>query len=297
MSIVRIIATPLMGALIGYGTNYVAIKMLFRPRTAKYIGKFRIPFTPGIIPSQRGRIASAVGAAVSGSLLSGSDIHSLIMQSPIADILLDGIMDKAEENRDRTVEEIVKSFAEEEKYNDIKSKVHGFVCEKILSGIDRVDLAKLIEEEGVQLIKDKFAGSMIGMFMTDNMIHSVAAPVGDAIKKCVDERGYDIISPIVADEIESLEKMPLHEAMKKLKLNRDSIKKILDGAVKNGGEYVRTVFEKLNIAGTVEQKILEMDIIEIEKLILSVMKRELNAIVNLGALLGFVLGIVMIFIQ
>lgn len=297
MSIVRIIATPLMGALIGYGTNYVAIKMLFRPRTAKYIGKFKIPFTPGIIPSQRGRISSAIGAAINGSLLSGSDIHSLIMKTPITDILLDGIMDKIEENRDRNVKELVGGFVKEEKYDEIKTKIHAFICEKILHGIDRVDWAKLIEEEGTQFIKDKFAGSMLGMFVTDNIIHSLAAPVGDAIKSCIDEKGYDIISPIVADEIENIENMPLHEAVEKLKLNRENIRKILDGAVKNGGEYVKTIFEKLNVAEAVEQKIAEMDIIEIEQLILGVMKRELNAIVNLGALLGFVLGIVMIFIQ
>lgn len=297
MSIIRIIAAPLMGALIGYGTNYVAIKMLFRPRTAKYIGKFKIPFTPGIIPSQRGRIAAAIGSAVNGSLLSGSDIHSLIMKSPVTDILLDSIMDKIDENRDRTVKELARGFVEEEKYNEIKAKVRDFVCEKILNGISRVDLAKIIEDEGAQYIKEKFADSFLGMFMNDNIIHSVAAPVGDAVKKCVDERGYDIISPIVENEIENLEKMPLHTAMEKLKLNRDSIRSILDAAVKRGGTYVKGIFEKLNIAEAVEKKIAEMDIIEIERLILSVMKRELNAIVNLGALLGFILGILMIFIQ
>lgn len=297
MSIIRIIATPLMGALIGYGTNYVAIKMLFRPRTAKYIGKLKIPFTPGIIPSQRGRIASAIGGAVSGSLLSGRDIHSLIMQGPVTDILLDGIMDKIDENRDRNVREIAKGFVGEEKYNKIKSNIHGFVCEKILHGIERADLAKLIEDEGVQIIKEKLADSFFGMFVNDSMIHSIAAPVGDAIKNCVDERGYDIISPIVSDEIENIEKMPLHTAMEKLRINRDGIKKILEGAVKNGGEYVKVIFERLNIKDAVEHKIAEMDIIEVERLILSIMKRELNAIINLGAFLGFILGILMIFIQ
>ena len=39
-----------------------------------------------------------------------------------------------------------------------------------------------------------------------------------------------------------------------------------------------------------------MDVLEAEELLLSVMKKELNAIVNLGALIGFILGIVMIFV-
>ena len=35
---------------------------------------------------------------------------------------------------------------------------------------------------------------------------------------------------------------------------------------------------------------------ELEELVLSVMKKELNAIVNLGALIGFIIGILNIFI-
>ena len=45
-----------------------------------------------------------------------------------------------------------------------------------------------------------------------------------------------------------------------------------------------------------EQKINDMDVKELEKLVLSVMKKELNAIVWLGALIGFILGIIMIFV-
>ena len=41
---------PLVGAAIGYITNDIAIRMLFRPHQAKYIMGMRIPFTPGIIP-------------------------------------------------------------------------------------------------------------------------------------------------------------------------------------------------------------------------------------------------------
>ena len=39
----------------------------------------------------------------------------------------------------------------------------------------------------------------------------------------------------------------------------------------------------------------QMDVLEIEELVLSVMKKELNTIVDLGALIGFVIGIVNIF--
>lgn len=62
------ILPPLVGGVIGYVTNDIAIRMLFRPHTAKHIMGWRIPFTPGIIPKEKGRIAEAVGTAISDNI-------------------------------------------------------------------------------------------------------------------------------------------------------------------------------------------------------------------------------------
>ena len=61
---------PIVGGAIGGFTNKVAIKMLFRPYEAKHIGKLHIPFTPGIIPKEKMRIARSIGSAISENLLS-----------------------------------------------------------------------------------------------------------------------------------------------------------------------------------------------------------------------------------
>ncbi len=59
----------LIGALIGGYTNHLAIKMLFRPHEAKYIGKWRVPFTPGLIPKRRDELAKQLGKTVVEHLL------------------------------------------------------------------------------------------------------------------------------------------------------------------------------------------------------------------------------------
>ena len=59
----------LIGALIGGFTNHLAIKMLFRPHEAKYIGKWRLPFTPGLIPKRRDELAIQLGKTVTNYLL------------------------------------------------------------------------------------------------------------------------------------------------------------------------------------------------------------------------------------
>ena len=56
------------------------------------------------------------------------------------------------------------------------------------------------------------------------------------------------------------------------------------------------MMKQLDIQGLVEEKINQMDVLELEKLVLTIMKKELDTIVNLGALVGFILGAVNIFI-
>ena len=68
---------PIAGSIIGYFTNDIAIKMLFRPYKAIYIGKRKLPFTPGLIPSNQERLAQKVSDTIMGSLLTPSELQKL----------------------------------------------------------------------------------------------------------------------------------------------------------------------------------------------------------------------------
>ena len=67
---------PLMGAAVGYATNYVAIRMLFRPLTRKRVLGIPVPLTPGVIPRQRGQLARSIAAVVSRELLTPDSIRA-----------------------------------------------------------------------------------------------------------------------------------------------------------------------------------------------------------------------------
>lgn len=60
---------PFIGAVIGYVTNALAIRMLFRPLTQKHFLGLRVPLTPGIIPKQRFELAESIGRMVSRELI------------------------------------------------------------------------------------------------------------------------------------------------------------------------------------------------------------------------------------
>jgi uncharacterized membrane protein YheB (UPF0754 family) len=69
----------IVGALIGGVTNSLAIKMLFRPYRAYYIGKFKVPFTPGLIPKRRGELAEQLGKMVVEHLITPESLQKKVM--------------------------------------------------------------------------------------------------------------------------------------------------------------------------------------------------------------------------
>lgn len=73
---------PLLGALIGYGTNYAAIWMLFHP-----IQPIRVPGTSwviqGIVPRRREAIAESLGRLVEENLVALDDITARLDTPPV----------------------------------------------------------------------------------------------------------------------------------------------------------------------------------------------------------------------
>ena len=61
--------TPIIGAIIGYSTNWLAIRMLLRPHRPVYLLGKRLPFTPGVIPKEQKRLAKKVAKAIEGHIL------------------------------------------------------------------------------------------------------------------------------------------------------------------------------------------------------------------------------------
>lgn len=68
---------PITGGIIGYYTNDLAIKMLFRPYRAIQLGERTLPFTPGLIPKNQARLASKVSDAIMSSLLTPEELQKV----------------------------------------------------------------------------------------------------------------------------------------------------------------------------------------------------------------------------
>ena len=95
----HLLAGPVIGAAIGYFTNYIEVKMMFRPLHPVKIGSRTLPFTPGIIPRGKSRLAKAIGEAVGENLLTEESFAETLLSPDIEKHLKEKIRLFLYENR------------------------------------------------------------------------------------------------------------------------------------------------------------------------------------------------------
>ncbi len=83
--------TVSVGALIGWFTNYLAIKLLFRPYKEINLLFFKIQ---GLIPKRKNEIIGNIAEVVEKELISISDITEKIQDAEIDEDVIDGLLDK-----------------------------------------------------------------------------------------------------------------------------------------------------------------------------------------------------------
>ncbi len=89
---------PVIGCLIGYSTNYIAVKMLFRPHKPIGIGPFKIQ---GLLPKRRNDISKSIAATVEDELISMKDLTKVLEAldlGPGIDKMVDGFFESSEYN-------------------------------------------------------------------------------------------------------------------------------------------------------------------------------------------------------
>lgn len=285
----KLLLPPLIGAVIGYCTNYIAVKMLFRPYHPVRIGKWTLPFTPGVIPKRKPELAHAVGNAVGKSLLGEGEMLEMLKSDGVKATIAGGIDSGIQEYiQDKTLGMAAKDFAGEESWTVMKEKAGNYLSEKITAGIQNSNIQDLIVEQGKAAVMQM--GGMVAMFVNDSMIAALAQPIAQNLEDYIATEGSEKIKSSVMEELDTLEDKNLPDLV-----NADMQKQISGKVLKIYDEFVEKkgaeIAKGFDVCAVVEEKINAMDVKELESLILSVMKHELGMVVNLGALIGFVLGL------
>lgn len=117
---IMILLITVIGAAIGGYTNYLAIRMLFKPYHPVYIGKWRLPFTPGLIPRRRDELAEQMGKLVVNHLLTADSIKRKFLNDKFQGEMTVLVQTEVEKqlNAERSLEDVFNSF----NYPDIGNK-------------------------------------------------------------------------------------------------------------------------------------------------------------------------------
>ena len=134
--------------------------------------------------------------------------------------------------------------------------------------------------------------SFLGMLGGNSLISSYTSEIYEGLDTYIKENSYDAIHNMVDKEIKKYEKMNIKNIVTNLdKSNIDSTEILINIYEKAITNKLNSILENINISQMITNKINNMEVLELEKLILSIMKKELNALVNLGAIIGFILGL------
>lgn len=291
---IQLTAAPLIGAAIGYITNDLAIKMLFHPRKAVYIGKFHVPMTPGLIPKEKNRIAKSLGRAIADQLLNSEVLQNALFSDEMTDKLRGSIDAIAEKNRDNeaTVNEIMLKFLSEASVWQLKDSIKGGLQSAIEKFIRNENIGERAAGALLDYAREQIQGTFLGMFgsMLDEKMRD---KIADMINDMLDEKVGDYISEYLDRGIEGIADKRICDIIENHGDKLDELKEFIINIYKNiiGGNLDR-ILKAVDLEKIVEERISGFDVAELEALIFGIMKKELNMIVYLGAVLGFLMGCV-----
>ena len=314
---VEYIITPLLGGIIGYVTNDIAIRMLFRPHSAKYIFGWHVPFTPGIIPKEKGRIAESIGNVVSENLMNKDVLERYLLSDEMVDNVRAAFtifIDVQKENTE-TVRELLSRFLSNGEVESVSNSVNQYLTGQMMWKLSDPAVGNKIAHLAMEYVSEKILGSSSeelvrytggtnfpgASYFIRQILASLCEPVeiflSNTINEILQKKGESIISGMIDGEVDSFLDKSVCELLKghesQLSLAVDKVESLYRTLIR---KHLSKMLESMDIRRIVRDRINEMDVDETERLILKIMKKELNSIVRLGALLGFLIGCLNCFI-
>ena len=125
----KLVIMVIISAAIGWITNWVAIKMLFRPHNEINLGLFKIQ---GLIPKRRAEIGIGIADVIQNELISIKDVIANIDREEFSKRLNDLIDDVLEKNLKTKVKEkfpVMQMFFSDKMAKDVSNTIKDIVME------------------------------------------------------------------------------------------------------------------------------------------------------------------------
>ena len=325
------IVAPLVGSIIGYITNDIAIRMLFRPHKARYVFGHKVPFTPGIIPKEKGRLAASIGASISINLMNREVLEKNLLSEEMIQKINDAIhrffntlrqsplslreylsqylpASDIDDISDKTCNDLTKLLHKKLSSHEVGDKIAHLAVKHVMKKMQHFGsgLGDKLAEGGIG--EGGGFGDMIGRGIrkilgrtgsdaTSKFINSLAEPVEQALSANINDmlqnHSEEIVGQLLHTEMEDFLSRPMNKLLEGKESEIERLATSILGIYQSTiKERLPHILEAVDIRKIVEDRINEMDMTEAEKIILDVISKELRAIVWLGAGLGFMMGFI-----
>lgn len=319
------IIAPFLGGVIGYITNDIAIRMLFRPHKAKYVFGVHIPFTPGIIPKEKGRIAEAIGGVISENLMNKEVLEKYLLSDDMIGKVRSAVEEfiATQQKNNETVSLFFGHYLSKEEIDTISQNINQSITKQTYEKLADSSVGEKVAHIAIDHVAQKltidgaqelisglggalgglggmaaglFGGNIVARFLgmlREPAEHFLAKNINTMLR----DNGEEIVSNMIGGEVDNFLDKPVSKLLEgheeQLAQAVDTIESIYRSIIT---EHLPKILQSIDISKIVRERINEMDVNETEKLIFQVMDKELKAIVWLGALLGLVMGSINIFI-
>lgn len=319
------IIAPLLGGVIGYITNDIAIRMLFRPHKAKYVFGIHIPFTPGIIPKEKGRIAEVVGGVISENLMNKEVLEKYLLSEDMIEKVRSAVEEfiATQQRNNETVVQFLEHYLSKEEIDTIAQNINRSITKQTYEKLADSSVGEKVAHIAIDHVAQKltidgaqellsgiggalggiggmaaglFGGNIVAKFLSmlrEPAEHFLAKNINTMLR----DNGEEIVSNMIGGEVDAFFNKPVSKLLEgheeQLAQAVNTIESIYRSIIT---EHLPKILQSIDISKIVRERINEMDVNETEKLIFQVMDKELKAIVWLGALLGLVMGSINILI-
>jgi len=306
--LVLICIPPIAGAIIGFVTNVIAIKMLFRPLKEIRLFGVRLPLTPGILPRQRKRLAQSIGGMVERELLTPQVLRQRLGR------------DDVQENIKRTLSLFTENFVNSSP-GKLLSGHESLISEKILAAIEKMypvfsvsvmgflrreEIRYELESRGRVLLRNiflklntfqRFFLSVAQYDLTlqekmpeiiEDLTNNVEILLRDGkLKKILTEMAAASFCRMLAGQNEKIGSL-----LNISRENKTEFDNFLFGRLMNEADgQIENMLESINVKALVSDRIDSLDMLRLERIILDVMADQFKWINIFGGILGFLIGL------
>lgn len=264
-----------ISGLVGFATNWVAIKMLFHPRV-------RVMGVQGVVPSRRAELARSIGQTLEEHLISGDRMHKLLVDTGA----VEGALNRLATHLPKVLHE---PDARQLVTAEIADTIQATMSSVVLSAKDKLreksrsNLTALLTGAAAATTFGPMAGMLAAGITKSGMFDTLVGKlIDDMVNDLKQDGGVKRAAEQVVEQLPARAENILANPALRAKLSEQF------------GAVAEELLQAVDVAGLIERELLARDEGELEELIDRVAANELCFIQVAGGGLGVVAGLALV---